>query len=97
VKENWGEWLKKYRERLQRQDQADEKRKAMMDSVNPKFVLRNHLAQRAIQSAEKSDYSEVNNLLNILSRPFDEQPHLPPLYSDPPGEDAPKLCVSCSS
>lgn len=45
-----------------------------MNSINPKYVLRNYLAQIAIDKAENHDFSEVNELLELLRKPHDEQP-----------------------
>jgi uncharacterized protein YdiU (UPF0061 family) len=67
-----------------------------MDQVNPKFVLRNHLAQIAIQKAQQKDFSEVQRLLHILQRPFDEQPEYEGYAALPP-DWAAGISVSCSS
>lgn len=65
-------WFKKYARRCQ--DISFEKRKTLMDSVNPKYVLRNYLAQQAIDKAEKDDFSMIHELLDLLRHPYDEQP-----------------------
>jgi uncharacterized protein YdiU (UPF0061 family) len=67
-----------------------------MDKVNPKYILRNYLAQTAIEKAQQDDFSEVNALLTILSNPFDEQMEFD-RYSKPPPLDMQRVAVSCSS
>lgn len=70
----WIDWLKRYRERVQ-QDAADPiERRERMQRTNPKYVLRNYLAQQAIDAAEKDDPSLIQRLLDVLKRPYDEQP-----------------------
>ncbi len=89
-------WLVKYRLRLRAEHRSDQARKLAMDSVNPKFVLRNHLAQVAIEKAQQKDFSEVKRLLQILQRPFDEQPEHD-AYAALPPDWAASISVSCSS
>ena len=89
-------WLVKYRARLEVEQSIDAARKIAMDQVNPKFVLRNHLAQIAIQKAQQKDFSEVQRLLHILQRPFDEQPEYESYAALPP-DWAAGISVSCSS
>jgi hypothetical protein len=91
------EWAAAYRARLQAEHSVDQARKLAMDRVNPKYILRNYLAQVAISKAEKErDYSEVDRLLHLLARPFDEQPEMES-YAAPAPEWARHLEVSCSS
>ncbi len=90
------DWAARYRARLQAEHSNDARRKEAMDAVNPKYVLRNYLAQVAIDKAVASDYSEVARLLAILERPFDEQPEHA-AYAALPPDWAHDLEVSCSS
>jgi len=89
-------WLVKYRHRLRLENSIDQARKIAMNRVNPKFVLRNHLAQTAIEKAQQKDFSEVKRLLQILQRPFDEQPEHE-AYAALPPDWAATISVSCSS
>ena len=89
-------WAIAYRDRLRAENSDDCERKAAMDRTNPKFVLRNYLAQVAIEKAQHKDFSEVARLLAVLEKPFDEQPgneH----YAALPPDWASHLEVSCSS
>lgn len=91
------EWAVSYRARLNAEASQDYERKAKMNRVNPKYILRNYLAQMAISMAEKErDYSEIDRLLNLLARPFDEQAEMES-YAAPAPEWARHLEVSCSS
>jgi len=74
IKARTGQWLRDYVVRLRRDDRSDTERKVVMNAVNPKYVLRNYLAQLAIDKAEEGDYSEVNELLDVLRNPYDDQP-----------------------
>ena len=89
-------WLPDYRARLRAELSKDEARRAQMNAVNPKFVLRNHLAQRAIEGAERGDAREIEALLRVLRRPYDEHPEHAAYAEEPPLE-ARHLSVSCSS
>ena len=64
--------------------------------TNPKFVLRNHLAEQAIQRAKNKDFSGVTELLHVLQTPFDEHPESETLADFPP-EWAASIEISCSS
>ncbi|HEY4540976.1 MAG TPA: YdiU family protein [Noviherbaspirillum sp.] len=89
-------WAARYRERLQREASDDAMRSEAMNRVNPKYVLRNYLAQVAIDKAQDRDFSEVARLLAVLERPFDEQPEHEQ-YAQLPPDWASHLEVSCSS
>ena len=67
-------WLRSYRERIAQDDCGSEQRVSRMNSVNPKYVLRNYLAQLAIDRSEEGDHSLINELLDVLRNPYDEQP-----------------------
>lgn len=73
-RERLGAWLVRYAARSASNSGGAAARRARMDAVNPKYVLRNYLAQLAIDDAENGDYSLVNELLEVLRRPYDEQP-----------------------
>jgi uncharacterized protein YdiU (UPF0061 family) len=90
------QWVERYRARLRRDGVDDDLRGARMDRVNPKYVLRNYLAQRAIEQAQKGDFGEVDRLLTLLQRPFDEQPQWD-LYAAEPPDWGRRIAVSCSS
>ena len=69
---------------------------ALMRRTNPKFVLRNHLGQQAIESAEQKDFSGVDTLLRLLQSPFDDHPGFD-AYAGFPPEWAAGIEISCSS
>lgn len=89
-------WFSDYLERLQDEKMNDAERKAWMNAINPKFILRNHLAQAAIEKAQQDDFSEVVKLQKILSKPYDDQEENT-VYALPPPPDLAKISVSCSS
>jgi uncharacterized protein YdiU (UPF0061 family) len=63
-----GAWLRWYG------TQVSADRRERMDAVNPQYLLRNYMAQLAIDKAEEGDYTLVNELLELLRRPYEEQP-----------------------
>lgn len=78
-REVWSQWMQKYEERLKLEEDGqtditsvNKERVSVMNSTNPRFILRNYIAQNAINAAEKGDYSEVNRVLKILENPYTE-------------------------
>lgn len=67
-------WLRQYTKRLRKDGTDRELRRKRMNAVNPKYVLRNYLAQLAIDKSEQDDHTMVNELLDLLRHPYDEQP-----------------------
>ncbi len=71
---------------------------ANMQKANPVYILRNHMAQRAIEAAERDDFSEVDRLFKLLNHPYTRQPELEqPQDLGPLPSDVPDVAVSCSS
>lgn len=89
-------WLAKWRSRLRQTPWQDNERQAAMLAVNPKYVLRNWLAENAIRQAKSKNFSEVHNLLACLRQPYAEQPEFEHYAALPP-DWAKHLAVSCSS
>lgn len=73
-KSRFAGWMRKYITRLQQQSVVQVDRVKQMNAVNPKYVLRNYLAQMAIDKAELGDYSMVSELLELMRHPYHEQP-----------------------
>ena len=97
-REAFDAWAARYAARLRDEAGLDAERALRMNRINPKFVLRNHLAEVAIQNAENGDFAEVDRLLKVLQQPFDETP-AGASASDAgfPPEWAQTIEVSCSS
>ena len=89
-------WAAEYVARVNAEGGSQTERQARMHAVNPKYLLRNYLAQEAISAAEQGDYGPVRELHAVLSRPFDEQPGFE-RYAQRPPEWGKHLEISCSS
>jgi uncharacterized protein YdiU (UPF0061 family) len=95
-----GNWLRRYIIRVQNTGMSDEERCNTMNVANPKYVLRNYLAQLAIDKAEQGDFSMVDELLELLRHPYDEQPDKEAFASKRPDwarQRAGCSMLSCSS
>ncbi|WXH28737.1 Protein adenylyltransferase SelO [Myxococcus stipitatus] len=89
-------WAERYRARLTAEGSVDEERRARMERVNPRYVLRNWMAQDAITQAQRGDFSQVDRLLTALEDPFTERSDFGELTREPPSWGR-HLVVSCSS
>lgn len=89
-------WRARYAARLREDGQDDDVRASAMRAVNPAYVLRNHLAEQAIQAAQQGDYQPIERLRAALADPYRERPADADLAVLPP-DWAQTLSVSCSS
>ncbi|MGB0981750.1 MAG: protein adenylyltransferase SelO [Winogradskyella sp.] len=94
VLKQWQLWFISYNQRLQKEKITDTERQSKMNAVNPKYVLRNYMAQLAIDAADKGDYNLIDNLFNLLKQPYNEQPEHQKWFSKRP--DWAKHKVGCS-
>lgn len=74
LKKRWDSWFKVYASRLNLEHITQVDRKNKMNLVNPKYVLRNYMSQLAIDAANKGDYTIIDDLFQLLKKPYDEQP-----------------------
>jgi len=85
---------------LAKESITDAERKIKMNEINPKYVLRNYMAQLAIDAADKSDYSIIEELYELLKKPYDEQPDAEKWFAKRPEWARHKVgcsMLSCSS
>jgi len=95
----WIAWLSKYVDEIKKSGWTAAERSKVMNEVNPVYILRNYMAQVAIDKAEKGDFSEIDTLYHLLSQPYKEQKGME-RYSQEPPDWAVKVGVkvnSCSS
>jgi uncharacterized protein YdiU (UPF0061 family) len=95
-RERFDAWGRRYRDRLVREGSRDEERRERMNRVNPCYVLRNYLAQIAIEQAQRGDFSEIDRLLGLLHDPCTERPGMSAYAAAPPNWGK-HITVSCSS
>ncbi|MBD0849813.1 protein adenylyltransferase SelO [Maribacter arenosus] len=96
----WEDWFLKYKERLKKELKSDVERAVVMNSVNPKYVLRNYMAQLAIDDADKGDYVLLDEFFNLLKKPYEEQPEHQKWFAKRPEWARNKVgcsMLSCSS
>jgi uncharacterized protein YdiU (UPF0061 family) len=67
-------WLRRYVARARQEGVSATERRERMNRVNPKYVLRNYLAQQAIDALERGDGSVMGRIMKVLERPYDDQP-----------------------
>jgi len=89
-------WAVRYAERLRAEASVDSERAARMRRANPKFVLRNWIAQEAIERALQKDYAFIEELRRLFAAPYDEHPGNERLAQPPSPADR-GISVSCSS
>ncbi|KAG6954940.1 hypothetical protein JG687_00011507 [Phytophthora cactorum] len=100
IRTAWEDWIDVYISRIKDEGDAasDAERRRRMLEVNPLFVLRNHVAQRAIDLAHEGDYDGVNHIFELITNPFDEPSNDSDLeFARPQDPTTAPLCVSCSS
>jgi uncharacterized protein YdiU (UPF0061 family) len=91
---DWTNWLEKYATQIKSDGKDSAERIASMNKVNPKYVLRNYMAQLAIDKADEGDFSLVEELYKLLKLPYDEQPEMEKWFAKRP--DWAKNRVGCS-
>ena len=100
VTSSWQNWFRDYRDRLNQTDLSDTDRAAAMNTVNPKYVLRNYMAQLAIDKATTGDVALIDELYQLLKQPYDEQPDSAKWFAKRPEWARNKVgcsMLSCSS
>ena len=81
-----------------RNNQDTDELDRIMQGANPHYILRNHMAQKSIEQAERGDFSEVDRLFKLLNQPYQKQPELETEQDTAPlPSDVPEISVSCSS
>ena len=100
VQKQWNHWFSAYAKRLQQESRSDEERRTAMNRVNPKYVLRNYMAQLAIDAADTGDYTLIDTLYQMLKKPYDDQPEYEKWFTKRPEWARDKVgcsMLSCSS
>jgi uncharacterized protein YdiU (UPF0061 family) len=97
---NWKQWFADYAKRLEDETTSADERQKQMNKINPKYVLRNYMAQLAIDKADKGDVSLLEELYLMLKEPYLEQPKFEHWFAKRPEWARHKVgcsMLSCSS
>jgi len=95
--DNFGNWYINYMQHFKKLSLSLKEQQKKMLRSNPKYILRNYMAQVAIEKSEhEQDYSEIDKLMTLLQYPFDEPPQMQH-YAGLPPDWASTLSISCSS
>lgn len=97
---DWKHWFDSYAKRLEKENISYEEREQRMKTTNPKYVLRNYMAQLAIDKADKGDVSLVKEVYELLKKPYSEQPEFEHWFAKRPEWARHKVgcsMLSCSS
>ena len=100
VLNNWKQWFADYAKRLEDETTSDDERQQQMNKINPKYVLRNYMAQLAIDKADKGDTSLLEEMYLLLKEPYSEQPKFEHWFAKRPEWARHKVgcsMLSCSS
>lgn len=100
IEDQWNSWFQAYDQRLMNESLSDSERQNQMNTVNPKYVLRNYMAQLAIDKGNQGDYSLVEELFQLLKQPYNEQPEFENWFAKRPDWARHKVgcsMLSCSS
>ena len=100
IEKKWQEWFNRYAQRLNQETLSCKLRALKMNAVNPKYVLRNYMSQLAIDDANKGDYKLIDQLFELLKKPYDEQPEYKKWFAKRPEWARHKVgcsMLSCSS
>ncbi|MEI6865724.1 YdiU family protein [Flavicella sp.] len=100
IERKWLLWLGSYLNRILRETLTNSDRKTAMNLTNPKYVLRNYMAQLAIEAADKGNYNIIDELYKLLKNPYDEQKKSEKWFAKRPDWAKNKIgcsMLSCSS
>ncbi len=99
-KKIWLEWMTDYSKRLVKETNSSQKRLDLMNKTNPKYILRNYMAQLAIDQANKGSYDLISEFYQLLQKPYDEQGEMEKWFAKRPDWARNKIgcsMLSCSS